>query len=129
MTGGEILAATRGKRGLQAAAFLHRTRTARLEAATWRNIDRAWRFTFQKAVFRLVAAFFKCRHRAEQRHCVRMSGIEEQPLVISQFEDLAEIHYRHAVADLADHRKVVGDKDVSEAVFLLQLLEKIEKLA
>ena len=41
-------------------------------------------------------------------------------------DDPAEVHHRHAVAHVADHRHVVGDQQHGERELLLQVLEQVE---
>ena len=43
-------------------------------------------------------------------------------------DDPAQIHHGHAVADVLDHRQVVGDEQVGEAELLLQVLEQVDDL-
>src|SRR5262249_26825157 len=42
--------------------------------------------------------------------------------------DLAEIHHRDARADVLDHGKVMGNENVSQTEFLLQVLQEIDDL-
>jgi hypothetical protein len=44
------------------------------------------------------------------------------------FDDLAEVHHRDAVGDVAHHRQVVGDEHVADLQLLLQLVEQVEHL-
>jgi len=46
----------------------------------------------------------------------------------SDLHDAAEIHYGDAAADVLDYRQIVRDEQISEAEFLLQVLEQIDDL-
>ena len=45
-----------------------------------------------------------------------------------QLDDAAEVHHRHAVADVLDHRQVVRDEQVGQPELGLQVLEQVEHL-
>jgi len=38
------------------------------------------------------------------------------------FHNSSEIHYRHLVSDVHDHRQVVSDKQIGEVELLLQVI-------
>lgn len=68
------------------------------------------------------------RDRGEQCLRVGMEWVAVNLLVRGHLDDLAQIHHRDPMADPADHRKVVSDKDVAEPAVLLQLEQEIEDL-
>ena len=43
----------------------------------------------------------------------------------ADLDDLAEVHHRHPLADVAHHGEVVGDEEVAEAEPLLQVLQQV----
>ena len=43
-------------------------------------------------------------------------------------DDAAEIHDRHVVREIVDHREVVGDEQIGQPQFVLQLAQQIENL-
>lgn len=47
---------------------------------------------------------------------------------LREFNDLAQIHYRHSVADVLDHAQIMGDKEVGQLVFLLEVLKQVDHL-
>ena len=47
---------------------------------------------------------------------------------IGLLHNLAEVHDRHPVADVAHHAQVVGDEQVGETELVLQLLEQVDDL-
>jgi len=55
-------------------------------------------------------------------------GAGEECRLVGDLDDLAEIHYRDAVAELLDDGEVVGDEEIREAEFTLQVAEEIDHL-
>ena len=47
---------------------------------------------------------------------------------VRDLDDLAQVHHRDPVGDVADHRQVVGDEEVRQAESLLELLEQVHDL-
>ncbi len=47
---------------------------------------------------------------------------------VGQLDDLAEVHDRDPVADVLDHAHVVGDEQIGQAKFGLELLELVQDL-
>ena len=43
-------------------------------------------------------------------------------------DQLADVHHRHAVADVLDHAQVVGHEQVGQPELLLQILEQVQDL-
>lgn len=52
-----------------------------------------------------------------------------QPVGVRVLDDLAQIHHRHSIRDVADHTEVVGDEQVGQAELVLQLLEQVDDLS
>ena len=52
----------------------------------------------------------------------------EQRLLVGELDDAAEIHHRDAMADVLDHGEVVGDEQVGEFQFLLQVHQQVDDL-
>ena len=67
-------------------------------------------------------------NRRDQRLGIGMgrSGVERRGL--GRLDDPAEIHDRDAVADMLDHRQIVGDEDIGEAEPRLEVDQQIEDL-
>ena len=59
---------------------------------------------------------------------IGMNGVGEQFLGGSLLHDLTEVHHGDAVGEVVDHRQVVGDKDVGQAMLLLQFLQQVQNL-
>jgi hypothetical protein len=47
-------------------------------------------------------------------------------VTIADLDDLAEVHHRHPVGHVAHHRQVVGDEQIGEVAFALQVLEQVD---
>ena len=59
---------------------------------------------------------------------VGVQGCLVEALPVGHFDDLAEIHHRHPVRDVADHGEVVRHKEIGEAIALLQVSQQIDDL-
>lgn len=57
-----------------------------------------------------------------------MLWIFKQLPFFSDFHNIPQIHHRNAVAQVMDNTQVVGNKDVGQAMLLLQLLHQIQDL-
>src|SRR5512137_2645226 len=55
--------------------------------------------------------------------CFRMENS-----TLGEFNNLAQIHNRHPIADMLDHAQIMGDKEVGQLVFLLEVLKQIDHL-
>ena len=59
---------------------------------------------------------------------VGVHGPGEQFVGAGLFDDLPQVHDSGVVADVPDHRQVMGDEQIGEAEPVLQLLEEVEHL-
>ena len=67
------------------------------------------------------------RHRRQQRLGVRVRRAGRRcSSAGADLDDLAEVHHRHPVGDVAHHRQVVGDEHVGQAELVLQILEQVD---
>jgi hypothetical protein len=64
----------------------------------------------------------------EERLGVGMARIPIEFGRRGQFDDLAEIHHRDAVAHVLDHAEIVGDEEIGEPVLLLEFEEEVQHL-
>ena len=53
---------------------------------------------------------------------VGMQRVAEQFVARGQLDHLAQVHHRHPVGDMLHHAQVVGDEQVGQAEFFLQIL-------
>ena len=68
------------------------------------------------------------RHGAHQRGRVGMLRLAEDRVGRRQLDELADIHHRDAVGDVAHHREVVGDEQEGELQPRLQLEQQVQHL-
>ena len=68
------------------------------------------------------------RHRREQRLGVGMHRQRADALGRPDLDDLAEVHHRDPVGDLAHHRQVVGDEHVGQPELVLEVLHQVDDL-
>jgi hypothetical protein len=57
-----------------------------------------------------------------------MPRCRKQRALLRHFDDLAEVHHRHARGDVLHHRQVVSDKDIGQAEAPLQVLQQVDDL-
>jgi len=78
-----------------------------------------------------MTGFFRLRvwHRngREKRQGIRMQGMVKELVTVGQFDDLPQIHHRHAVAEMPHHAQIVGNEQIGEMELLAQILERIEQ--
>ena len=95
-------------------------RAPRPESATAGRVGRAGYISLQNDASTL---FFDLgigdRHRGEQRSCIRMQRVLVERVTVAQFRELAQVHHRDPVTDVAYRGKVVRDKEKRKAEFLL----------
>ena len=68
------------------------------------------------------------RHGREQRLGVRVDRPLVELLRRRELDDLAEVHHRDAVGDVADDAEVVGDEDVGQRELVLEVVEQVDDL-
>src|ERR687894_515521 len=64
----------------------------------------------------------------EERVSVGVARLAVEPPAVRDLHYLAEVHHRHPVRDVLDHREGVGDEDVGEVELLLQVLQEVYDL-
>jgi hypothetical protein len=68
------------------------------------------------------------RDRREKRLSVWVLRVAVEQFPISDFNDAAEVHNRHPIADVLNNCQIVGDKEQREIEFLLQFAKQVEHL-
>src|SRR5699024_1512274 len=73
---------------------------------------------------------FGVRHRdgVQQGVGVGVGGMVEKVVLAGDFHNVPQVHDGDAVAEVLDHAEVVGDEDIGQAVFRLQVLHQVEDL-
>ena len=64
----------------------------------------------------------------EERLGIRMKGIIEDILLVTELHHRAEVHYTDLVRDELNYGEVVGDEEICEVHRLLKALQKIDYL-
>ena len=100
---------------------------ARMEMASGRRVNGAWRFSLDKASGGVEADFIEQRGRVEGFR-VGMARSVEDLLDGSHFDDAAQVHDRHAIADVAQGSKIMGDHQQGKVEPPAQIVEEIENL-
>ena len=57
-----------------------------------------------------------------------MHRIVEQLIRLGQLDDLAEIHHRDTMAEMAHHAQIMGDEQISQIELLSQILQQVDYL-
>ena len=68
------------------------------------------------------------RHGREKGTRVGVQRLLVERIARRKLDDLAEVHHRDPVGDVADHAQIMGDEEVGEAEALLQLLQQVHHL-
>jgi hypothetical protein len=101
--------------------------TARVEAAARRRREGA-RHVARQQHAHLAHAGIGPRDRRQQRLRIGMQRPRVEVALGGDLDQLAEIHHRHAVADVLHHGEVVGDEQIGEAEAALQVLQQVDDL-
>ena len=100
---------------------------ARMEGASGRRIERAGHIALQDLPPTL-ATRFRDRDGGEQRLSIGVLRVAVERIPIGDLHDPAQVHHRNPVADVLDHRQVVGDEEQRQVEFPLQFFQEIEDL-
>ena len=107
----------------------HDVRAAGVEAAAGRRMQRARNVVGQplaatSAAPRRVGG----RHGGDQRLRIRVQRAGVQRALVGELDDLAEIHHGDPAGDVLHHAEVVGDEQIGEPEFALQVLQQVHDL-
>ena len=101
-------------------ADVHDPRTARVEITTDRRIGRAGDISLQNNSLPLLFdLWIRDGDCGKQGLGIRVARILIQFLAPGQLYDLAQIHHRDAVGDMAHNREIMGNKEIGQAHFSL----------
>ena len=100
---------------------------ARVEATAGRRRRRARHVALEHEAPRSAGAD---RGRARPTGAPRCTGAAgpRRAARRAQLHQLAQVHHAHAVADVLDHRQVVGDEQVGQAELAAQVQQQVEDL-
>src|SRR5438270_7639461 len=113
--------------GLLLGADLLGLPAARPEPTPRRRICRTWNVTRQHDALALpLTTWVRDRDRRQQSLSIGMTGSPVDVVPRADFDDLAQVHDRHAIGDVAHDREVVGDEQVGQLQLVLQVLQQVD---
>src|ERR1700730_1537280 len=128
-TGGEVAGSKKFGRRIHCGTRLDDLRAAGAEATARGRVRGAGQVAAENdALAGALDIGVGDRYGGEQRAAVRMSCRVKDALPARRLDDAAKIHDGDLIADVTDDRQIVGDEDVGEAEFALQLLQEIDDL-
>lgn len=98
---------------------------ARMKHAARRGSRAARRLSGERDV-RRASSGVEFRHSGTKRPGIRMCWTKQQRACGTGFSDLAEVQHDGRLAQLTDHREVVGDEEVGELMLISQSLDQGE---
>ena len=101
--------------------------TTRMEMASGRRLNGAWRFPLDKAASGIETDFIEQRGRVEGFR-VGMARSVKDLLDGSQLDNAAQVHDRDTIADVAQGPKVMGNHQQGKVESPAQIVEEIENL-
>ena len=101
--------------------------TTRMEMASGRRLNGAWRFPLDKAASGIETDFIEQRGRVEGFR-VGMARSVKDLLDGSQLDNAAQVHDRDTIADVAQGPKVMGNHQQGKVESPAQVVEEIENL-
>ncbi len=102
-------------------------RAARMKgAARWR-MDRGGDVARQNDAL-APRAWIHDWNSGDQRLRVRMSRKPDHAFGFRQFHDFAEVHHHDAPADVLDHRKIMRNEQIGQAMRFAQILKQVDDL-
>ncbi len=111
------------------AALIDGDRAARVEIAARGRPQRARHVACQDdALAPGLHNGVRNRHGGKERLRVRVERVLIKLRTICHLGDPAQIHDRHAIADMPDDRQIVGDEEIGQPEIVLQILEQIDDL-
>ena len=108
--------------------LLHGLRATGVKVAARRRVDGRGHVTSQYLPL-CLAMRVRYGDGRDQRTCIGVCWLAVDHLSFGIFHNLTQVHDRHAVGDVLHHRQIVGDKQVGQAKFLLQVVQQVDDLA
>ena len=98
-----------------------------VKTAAWGRINGAGHSALQDDPFPTGGLVYHW-HGSHQRLSVRVHRVRKDLVGRPLFDDLAQVHDRHPVADMLDDAQIVSDEEIRQVEFLLQLIQQIDHL-
>src|SRR3990170_3211834 len=130
VTGAHVARAPVNQRRLFPGADLLRLPATGTEPTPGGRIGRAGHITLQQnSAFTAVARVgIGDWHGREQGLRIGVSGVFVDLVLVTEFDDLPEVHHRHPVGDVPHHGQIVGDEDVGQPELVLNVLQQVHHL-
>src|SRR6202041_3134584 len=68
------------------------------------------------------------RDSGKQRPRIRVARLGEDFVATGDFDDPAQVHNRHALADVFDHPQIVRNEEIRQMKIVLQVLQQVDYL-
>ncbi len=108
-------------------ASVHGLRTTGVEVTTTGPIDRIGHITREHYSFFLGSGIWN-RDCRQQSFCIRVLGLGVELTRWRNFNNTAQVHHRHSIADVFNHRQIVRYEQVGQTHFGLQILQQVDHL-
>jgi len=94
-----------------------------MKAAARRRTDRAGHIALQHDALAAHLGFWRLGmgDRRQQSFSVRVQRVLEERRLVSEFHQLAEIHYPDPMTDMFDDREVVCDEQIRQPILVLKI--------
>ena len=109
------------------AATIFGNRTAGMERTTGRRIQRRRNIACQNNALPFQIGIDH-RNRGDQGLGVRVPGVLANFCGVARFDDSAKIHHEDSLADMLYNGQIVGDEQIRQVVFALEINEQINNL-
>ena len=96
-----------------------------MEAAALGRIDRAGDIAFENNAFRFPIQIGD-RDCRQEGFGIGVQGIGVNVFAVGEFNNLAQIHDRHSVADILDNAEIVRNKDIGQIAFIFDFFQGVE---
>ena len=103
--------------------------TSRAERTPFRRMDGAWHLPLQfDPIYgaRRIRVRYGCS--AQERFRIRMERIGIHLVRIAELDQMSQIHNADLMADMSDHRQIVGDEKIGQSPLVLKLFQKVYDL-
>src|SRR5438445_13272452 len=127
MTGGKVPIVHLSQLRLFSSAAVEGVSATGVKAATLGKVDGARHIALEDDA-RARRSGVRHGDGREQGLSIGMSWCRENLLLVSQFNDLPEIHDRHPMGHVLDNGEVVTDEQQRETEFVLQVLQEVDDL-
>ena len=109
-------------------ALLGGVGTAGMEATALGRIGRGRNISLQHDTFHLFVGIGVGDSR-KQGLGIRMQGVRENIFLTAEFHHATQVHNTDLVGDKLDHRQIMGNEQIGQSSFPLELFEKVDDVS